>query len=264
MDIFRRHLKAISIFMSTSLLFMSCSQYDDFYGNESVKSNTFAKRIKDYSGEDIFKGIFFAKGEVADLLTNINNSHSYYLINSLSQNESTLYDLEINSVIKEIKTKHSSYFYDFKSQIESGSHISITEIIDDGAKKIFEAYIDKHIKSSEKENLITALEKINIDDYIISETGEIDYDNLYEDISDNEEFQPYFVGTAFIGVVLVVAAYVLVVHAAAAMTYVYAAWVAQKYAAIDKAKTVTRSNSLTQKSVSSELLINEIAEKLLK
>lgn len=48
------------------------------------------------------------------------------------------------------------------------------------------------------------------------------------------------------------------------MTYVYAAWVAQKYAAIDKAKTVTRSNSLTQKSVSSELLINEIAEKLLK
>lgn len=247
--------------MSTSILFISCSQYDELFTNENNSNNVFSKSLN-YSGEDIFKGIFFAKGEVANLLTNINNSHSYYLINNLSNAESIQYELEIESVINEIRTKNSSFFDDFKNQIESGSHVLINETISEGAKKIFEAYVDKYIANSEKENFLSAIDQINLDNYI-SEIGEVDYDRLLDDLMDNEALQPNFVGPHFIGVVFVVAAYVLVVHAAAAMTYVGIAWVAQYYAALDRDKTVTRS-AVIKKSIKSEMLVNEISQKLVR
>ena len=47
------------------------------------------------------------------------------------------------------------------------------------------------------------------------------------------------------------------------MTYVGIAWVAQYYAALDRDKTVTRS-AVIKKSIKSEMLVNEISQKLVR
>lgn len=266
----RKYIKEVSSFMSLLILTVSCSQYDYISADNNVNNNytssgLFKKSsIENYSGEEIFKGIFFAKGEIADGLLNIKNSYSYYLVNNLTQVQDEKYESEIASVTNEINQKYPSYFSDFKRNIESGSHILITETIDEGAKKLFEAYVDKYISNNDKEGFVNALKQVNIDNYISSETGDVNYDQLYDDLENNPDFQTYFVNPGFIGLVLVAALYVLVVHAVAAMTYVYAAWVAQSYAAITKAKVVTRSKSISNKSIDGELLINEIAENLVK
>ncbi len=261
----RKHIKKFSLIMSLSLLFVSCSQYDEINpSNTNSSSSLLARTGKDYSSAELFKGIFFAKGEVADELANIKNSYSYHLIKNLTQEQTVQYESEIEAVMEEITQKYPTYLEDFKKNIESGSHILITETIEEGARKLFEAYIDKYVDSGEKENFMNALKQVNIDNYISSETGDINYDQLYDDLENNPDFQTYFVTPLFVGVVLVAAAYLFVVHAAAAMTYVYAAWVAQSYAAVTKAKTITRSKSISNKSIDGELLINEIAVNLVK
>ena len=54
----RKKIKFLSLFMAITMLFFSCSQYEDINGNEE-KSNLYARTGKNYTGEEIFRGLFF-------------------------------------------------------------------------------------------------------------------------------------------------------------------------------------------------------------
>src|SRR5690606_37348367 len=99
-----------------SFLNLSCNQ-DDFV--ETYVDNSVSDK---YSGEEIFKGIFFFQGDIPknidafnDILINLNNRKDAKAIND-----------ELNSLANEvahyIQNKDANYFETLKKTIESGDY----------------------------------------------------------------------------------------------------------------------------------------------
>lgn len=108
-----KNVQLISFFFSAALLFASCTQYDV---NESdlLKSNY----INGYSGEEIFKGIFFLDENFASNIEILNTSILYDEIN---KNEFLVNNLKDASslISNEIRKKDPLFFENFEVLIKS-------------------------------------------------------------------------------------------------------------------------------------------------
>ncbi|MEZ0184128.1 hypothetical protein AB9T89_17920 [Flavobacterium oncorhynchi] len=255
-------MKKLLILICIIALFVNCSEDDSSKQKETTLHN--------FTGKELFKGILFAKGDVAEILTPIKQSYSYYEINHVDEDQKNESDNIINDLINSIENKNPNYYDSFKKNITSKNHLKIRETLINSSQLIYDTALDIYLSKTEKIDLKNLLSQIDINSYT-DENGIIDKEKLKEVIMHSNSFSlnQSAKGTCwFAGIVLVAAAYVVVVHAAAAMTYVAVAWVAEAYAAIDQATAISRSKTTTppkkdttykkDDEIQEEILIEEI------
>lgn len=177
-----RNEKFIAIFFTFILLFSSCTNSDFFDSkNESLDS---------FSGEDIFKGLFFLNENFASQIEILENSILYNEINTNSDMQKSL-DWASNIVINEINKHDPTFFEHFEQMVKSRNEYQISEAIDNGSKKLLEFY-----NLVLKENGIT--EKIFSEilasgDYenVVDKYGNLDSKKLNEYLSQVDETVDY-------------------------------------------------------------------------
>ncbi len=209
--------KISTMLLALSLISLTHSCSDD----ENI--STFKNN---YTGKELFKGILFARGVVAENLSSIKNSYSYYASNKIENEE------KINEILNYIEINNPNYFESFKNKLSTKNPLLIRESLENASKIMYESSIDLLLQS-EDINIKKMFSELDLKSDIIN--GQIDYNSLYRKISSSramDNINPESEACAVAGVVLAVAAYVVVVHAAAAMTYVGVAWVAEYYAAV--------------------------------
>ncbi|MGC6479432.1 MAG: hypothetical protein ACON42_03535 [Flavobacteriaceae bacterium] len=226
----RKQLKPISLFMTFLVLFVSCEQYDIV--DEQLSLELY--------GEEYFKGIFFATGKVAEKVPSISNSFSFYELQKLNEDDSMEYHRKMEDIINEISKNDPDYFDEFLTSLKSRNHLTIQDALVKGSDILFKSAINLYFDKNQEKQLGEMVSKIDIDNYL-TEDGSINYEELRTDIEKQSSFLVESEGKCwFAGIVFVAAAYVLVAHAAAAMTYVAIAWVGEYYAAIDRERTFNR------------------------
>ena len=222
-----------------------------------LNSKTDSSEIK-YSGEELYKGIFFAKGEVAEVVPAIKNSISYFQVQQLTEKTAKAMDNNMINVMEEIDRKNPTFFDEFKKSIATKDHLIIEESLKDATELLYETSLELLLSEQDQSDLKKIIDRIDLNNHLNSD-GSINYVSLRKEILkdfkvDNNEKA----ASLFAGVVFVAAAYVLVVHAAAAMTYVAVAWVVESYAAIDKAKTVTKGK-VPKGALTMEMMVDDLA-----
>lgn len=112
-----------------AFLNLSCNQ-DDFVENQAQSNssdNLFAKSNTDYSGEEIFKGVFFFQGEIPKNI----DAFQDILINMNNRQDSKEIEKELNSLADEIITYINDndpvYFDKLKEVIKSNDYFSVQE-----------------------------------------------------------------------------------------------------------------------------------------
>jgi len=168
----KKNIQLISFFFSAILLFTSCTQYesDDL---DLSKSNY----INNYSGEEIFKGIFFLDENFASNIEILNTSILYdeiykneYLINNL-KDASTL-------ISNEIRKSDPLFFENFEQLIKSKNEFKIKEAIEYGSNKLIEIsnliFEENNIDEQMLTNIITSGDY----DKVIDKDGNLDTEKL--------------------------------------------------------------------------------------
>jgi len=113
----------IGSLMAISFLFFSCSK-DSVIGNQSSNSNAISIMSSTaYTANQIFKGIFFADGPVADLIPELSEFKISYFISDPEQIQgiSDLHD----EVLVLFETNNPGYLETFKTVMLSGNHVQI-------------------------------------------------------------------------------------------------------------------------------------------
>lgn len=234
------------IFMiGLTLLSTGCTKEQIF--NSSTSS-------QNYSGEDLFKGIFFAKGAVAEKLPTIKNSRSYFQINELQEKTNNADDSKMDELMDEIEVRHPNFYGNLQSSIDTKNHLIIEEALKNAADVIYETATELYLSQEVKDEFNNIVADFDIND-CLKEDGSLDYKMLNSHLQgslENEEVDPQA-----LGIILVAAAYILVVHAVGVMTYVGVAWAVEYYAAVDREKAVSRGN-LTDDDLVIERLIEDL------
>lgn len=248
----------LSMFLASLILTVSCSQYDDSemlnLNNESEQvDNTVNMMAKtSYSGEQLFKSLFFASVDLNLDITHINKINQFR--QSLTQNELEQLDYYSNLIIEEIKKDDRTYFEDFKNDLTSKDLYKIKNALGNAGDKIGQSMMN--IQEIREEYILSTdiVERIPIEDYtdaegnFDSEAFEVAIENEYGNEVDA------LIGPTFIGVWLVAA---LVQTVVVAVNY----WVgvfASVYTPWDDKLGLKQEESQLQ----NDILVNEIYEKL--
>lgn len=121
---FRNHARKISAVMALSILFVSCSTNEDTAAAGSAQQTAVSKQ---YSGEDLFRGIFFSEGVVASKLSNYGKFEDVKgQLNAEQKKE--LLTLQ-NELISYISKNDPTYFSKFQKSINSGNPVVIRAAI---------------------------------------------------------------------------------------------------------------------------------------
>lgn len=118
----------IKIAFATLMVFVfsfgleSCSKKDD-------SDPTPAESKPIYSGEDLYRGLFFSEGDVSKKLANVNPN--YIDLSEFYKNESErkASDDFKNKLVASINTKFPDFFAEFKTKIESGNPLHIQQAL---------------------------------------------------------------------------------------------------------------------------------------
>lgn len=111
--------------LSIALLVSSC--YSD---NESVSP-------KEYSGEELFRGIFFLQGDVADHLETLKlNTNSIRKTLKQNPNAEKEHMAFVDEIVNQVKNIDPGYFDQFKSQMQSQNFYGIELALTNGMKMI--------------------------------------------------------------------------------------------------------------------------------
>ena len=236
-------------FLLSSIL-LGCNQ--DF--NSIEKS-----RFDHYSGEDLFKGIFFSKGEIAEMIPVIKNSRTFYDVEKYTNQTEGFEEFEkaTNGIVENIKTKNPSYFSNFGRVIKSKNHILIQQSLLEGAELVYSSMVDEFLTDLGEKELEELIGNIEVSDHL-NPDGSVNYDSLKEVLSSSKINDAISNESkamcAVLGPVFVAVAYLLVIHAASVATYVYLAWVYNSYAAIETGENSARINEITL-----ERMVNDLA-----
>lgn len=84
------------------------------------------------SGEEMFRGIFFAEGQFAELIPELKATQTMYSSNQLSVDEKRALALARTQIIASIKASNPHYFEDFKASIQTANPVLIKEKIMEG------------------------------------------------------------------------------------------------------------------------------------
>ena len=138
MKTIRKHLKSISMLMTLCILFISCEKYDSFTESNVTENMNFAKNGT-YSGEEIFKGLFFMDNQISDGIPQIsaikseilNQDDGEELIAQLSE----LRDISVDFINK----NYPNLFNDLKTAVYSNNYFKIDQKVKESAMIIEQA-----------------------------------------------------------------------------------------------------------------------------
>ena len=92
-----------------------------------------------YSAEELFRGVFFAEGEVAAKIPQMKGLSATERANTDSRRQEI--EAFYNAVVAEVKKSYPSYMGELKAAVDSRKHASISQKITEGTQ-ILEAVID--------------------------------------------------------------------------------------------------------------------------
>ena len=110
--IFQKHVRFISFSLCLILFITSCSQYESY---EQQNSNTEIRT--NISGEELFKAIYFADGELSKQISGLKDVTK--TVNALSETETLQYRNIQSAFFNYCKGKDPLYFSNFKKSIMS-------------------------------------------------------------------------------------------------------------------------------------------------
>lgn len=135
----RKHISKFSLIMGLSMLLFSCSQYEDTNKPTETNSNLFKKNGAKYSGEEIFRGIFFMQNDISDGISEISKIKAIMLLNNdkdkIFNSLNSLSEISVNF----IKTKYPTFFDDLNKAMYSGDLYQISDILNLSGKLIEQA-----------------------------------------------------------------------------------------------------------------------------
>lgn len=220
--------------------------------------------IKNLTGEEIFRGIYFFEGTVPDMIPSMEAESAKAFIKSLDE------DIKVNledfkqELITKIQANNNTFFDDFKRDITSGSHFKVKEALD---KSMFE--YEKVIMSySEIDDVVEEFENSNIEyEDFIDGNGEFDtelYKNTLEDLYgdyDGGNVSELFFCAAIVAAVVVIIYYGAAIAGAVGVVGGIYLWVAAgQYLAFAQHYSEIISSNRNQLKV--EVFIDEISNKL--
>lgn len=245
----------LSVFLALTIILSSCSNgYEDVElgsNNENIKSNTTFARTTTYTGEELFRGIYF--GANIDLplkhVTELNNYRK-----TLSAELNSQLDTYANLVVTKIKSNDKDFFENFKNKITSNDHYIIESVLDESATMLNSIVYD--IPEIRDELLLTERIAGEVDlTMFVDENGNFNQNDFQDYIEINYPNETNAIITpTFIGVWLVAA---LVQTVVVAVNYYFGVFVKTKFWGPSK---IQSSNNMSH--LQREILINEIYEKL--
>ena len=130
MKLIRKQATKISLLMSITFLFFSCSQNEIREQNENTTSNTnlYKKDGGKYSGEEIIEGLIFFKNEIPDGIPQLAQIKS--LINQNSTPETIAFTNELSkTTIDFIKARYPNFLNELQAKMYSGNLYDINDIL---------------------------------------------------------------------------------------------------------------------------------------
>lgn len=167
MKLIRKQAKKIAFMLGLSLLLVSCSQNEDFSNSDSVVNSQSSESANNYSGVDLFKGIFFSEGAVASKLANYEKFEKLKV--QFTEEQRIAFIKLQNDLIKEIFKNNPNYFSKFEKSIKSGNQIIIRkelesskQVLKDAVQKITNINYEEieNSISKQKTNLVVNLDNI--------------------------------------------------------------------------------------------------------
>lgn len=220
-----------------------------------------------YTGEQLFKGIFFMQGELANRITLFNKIKGAYDFES-DPEVMVQYNNILEEVIIVMKKQSPNFFKQFKSSIESGDHFQVKDILSKGTDLLYASLFKVSIIADYYQEALNLSSQINTDGLIdddgsvnISKMKEID-DLIKEKSRDGKSFSSRTEACSLIAV-CVVWIYLGVVQSAAVGVSVVAVAAVAIYAGVWfwVAAPELQERVSGQQTLQQELLINEIALK---
>lgn len=246
MNLIRKHLKTIASFMSVVVLIISCSH-----------TGTIDK--KNYSGENLFRSVFFAEGDFAKKIGMLKEMSE--LLESTEAKERLEFNTKVDALFVKIRQENPHFFENFKDKITSGNHFLIQDALNSGSLEIrknlnifdpnleaYVAYIEQDIKSK---NIKT---EQDIENYLIESQPEMIHKKSMEKnlISENSSNEP-IVSYSLVWAVGVAVYFVAAFHNSVAVTTLF------YFGAIYKTRIGANSISQNSNLLKKEILVNQIA-----
>ena len=137
MKLIRKHARKIALMFSLSFLFVSCSQ-NEANETSSIKTDSglYKRDGEKYSGEQIFRGLFFFQNDIADKIPQLSQIKSDMANNSNSNTITTSLNELSNISVEFIKNKYPNYFNELEEKIYSGNLYEISNELNYSSKLI--------------------------------------------------------------------------------------------------------------------------------
>lgn len=139
-----------------------------FLSTSCSKEAPAARPVDTVSGQDIFKGIFFADGDFASKLSSQRSKHELFA--TLDQETREQLQKKINLVVDLIEKESPEFFNEFKQKISSKDHFLVKQALGEGAKHI----ADNFEKAFPEMVPLAAKIQDDIKNKIITTDGKID------------------------------------------------------------------------------------------
>lgn len=89
-----------------------------------------------YNGEELFRGLLFGEGRVAEIIPEIKNLKDFIGYNSLKKKDQQAVKFLQDNIIKKLKEEDPNFLKTFQARIQSGNQLTISSALKDGKGKI--------------------------------------------------------------------------------------------------------------------------------
>ncbi|MFE4880104.1 sporulation delaying protein family toxin [Bacillus mycoides] len=131
--------RLLLLFTAVTLLITVLVFFNRPYG---VKAET----KKDFTGEEIYKGVVFGQGPVTKIIPQVWDDKEIEMANSKESKKI------VNTIIKEMKTKDSTYFKRFEQSIKTKDLAVIKQEVENGSKLLKNTIDSLDLIAQTKEN----------------------------------------------------------------------------------------------------------------
>jgi len=123
---------------------------------------------KKFSGEDIFKGVFFNTGNAYNLLPSLNRT-TIFNVNSLSKEQILEKQEIVNDFVSNIKKLNSDFFARFESAIKSDDYNKISDALSESSDAIMQAGIHSDKYGQYFKSAMNLVKEVNVDEFNLSD-----------------------------------------------------------------------------------------------
>lgn len=170
--------KTLTLLLLISITLFSCKKEKlekiDQTTNKSLSAKTDFKDVSNFTGREIFEGIFFYDGEISERIDFIREFKQQIIAGYATSNRN-IEELDTlkNEVTNIIQTISPNYFTQLKSSIIEQDHYSLKNLLIEGHELYNQALLISPTFSEQFKMTNKALKNINISDYDFTNTKEI-------------------------------------------------------------------------------------------